>query len=59
MIPDYTESNFTGIEHGNGIASCPGGRAVPPESAFVFTQAVHIALLQHDRDIVINLFHIL
>ena len=74
MIPDYTESNFAGIEHGDGISAirfhapwcelcrrsgqefaCISG----PQPASVFTQAVHNALLSHDRDVVINLFHIL
>ncbi len=60
MIPDYTESNFAGIEHGDGISvirfhapwceSCRRSEhqfasISPPQPASVFIQAVHNALL--------------
>ncbi len=61
MIPAYTESNFAGIEHGDGISVirfyapwCEPCRrseqefariSGPPPPASVFTQAVHNALL--------------
>lgn len=60
MIPDYTESNFAGIEHSDGISvicfhapRCEPcrlngqefARLSGPQPASVFTQAVHNALL--------------